>query len=68
MLSCTEISFVISFFNFEEFFVKPWFPFTQLNRANTQNLEEEKSKFDMFYKKLLLSSHLLSNMRKQYVI
>ena len=47
MLSCTEISFVISFFNFEKFWVKPGFPFTQLNRANTQNLEEN---FDMFYK------------------
>ena len=38
MLSCTEISFVISFFNFEKFLVKPGFPYTQLNRANTQNL------------------------------
>ena len=27
MLSCTEISFVISFFNFEKFGVKPVFPF-----------------------------------------
>ena len=27
MLSCTEISFVISFFNFEKFGVKPGFPF-----------------------------------------
>ena len=40
MLSCTEISFVISFFNFEKFWVKPGFPFTQLNRANIQNLEK----------------------------
>ena len=48
MLSCSEISFVISFFNFEKFWVKPEFPFTQLNRANTQNLE--KFNFDMFYK------------------
>ena len=49
MLSCTEISFVISFFffNFEKFGVKSWFPFTQLNRANTQNLENFN--FDMFY-------------------
>ena len=48
MLSCTEITFVISFFNFEKFGVKPGFPFTQLNRANTQNLENIN--FDMFYK------------------
>ena len=41
MLSCTEISFVISFFNFEKFWVKPGFPVTQLNRANTQNLERK---------------------------
>ena len=27
MLSCTEISFVISFFDFEKFGVKPKFPF-----------------------------------------
>ena len=47
MLSCTEISFVISFFNFEKFWVKPGLPFTKLNRANTQNLE--KNNFDMFY-------------------
>ena len=68
MLSCTEISFVISlfFFNFEKFGVKPWFPFTQLNRANTQNLE--KINVDMFYKDWLLSSHLLSNMRDQCII
>ena len=66
MLSCTEISFVISFVNFEKCWVKPGFPFTQLNRANTQNLENIN--LDMFYKKLLLSSHLLSNMRDQYII
>ena len=48
MLSCTEISFVISFFNFEKFGVKPGLPFTKLNRANTQNLE--KINFEMFYK------------------
>ena len=48
MLSCTEISFVISFFNFEKFWVKPGLSFTKLNRANTQNLE--KMNFDMFYK------------------
>ena len=48
MLSCTEISFVISFFNFEKFWVKPGFPFTQLNRADAQNLENIS--FDMFYK------------------
>ena len=48
MLSCTEISFVISFFNFEKFWVKLGFPFMQLNGANTQNLE--KINFDMFYK------------------
>ena len=41
MLLCTEISFVISFFNFEKFGVKPGFPFTQLNQAIlTQNLEK----------------------------
>ena len=39
------ISFVISFFSF---WVKPGFPFTQLNRDNIQNLE--KYNFDMFYK------------------
>ena len=49
MLSCTEISFVISFFNSDKFLVKPGFPFTQLNRANTQNLEE-KNNSDMFNK------------------
>ena len=48
MLSCTEISFVTSFFNFEKFWVKPGLPFTKLNRAYTQNLE--KFNFDMFYK------------------
>ena len=48
MLSCIEISFVISFFNFEKSWVKPGFPFTHLNRANTQNLENIN--FDMFYK------------------
>ena len=48
MLSCVDISFVISLFNFEKFWVKPRFPFMQLNRANTQNLE--KVNFDMFYK------------------
>ena len=48
MLSCTKISFVISFFNFEKFWVKPGFPFMQLNQANTQNME--KNYFDMFYK------------------
>ena len=39
MLSCTEISFVISFFssNFEKFGVKPGLPCTQLNLL-TQNL------------------------------
>ena len=48
MLSCTEISFVISFFNFEKFWVKLGLSFTKLNRANTQNLG--KMNFDMFYK------------------
>ena len=48
MLSCTEISSVISFFSFEKFWVKPGLPSTQLNLANTQNLE--KINFDMFYK------------------
>ena len=47
MLSCTEIIFVISFCNFEKSWVKPGLPFTQLNRANTQNLENLN--FDMFY-------------------
>ena len=41
MLSCAEISFIISVFNFEKFWVKPGFSFTQLNRANTQNLEKK---------------------------
>ena len=49
MLSCTEIRFDISFFKFENFWVKLGFPFMQLNRANTQNLGE-KNNFDMFYK------------------
>ena len=40
ILSCAEISFVISVFNFEKFWVKPGFSFTQLNRADTQNLEK----------------------------
>ena len=48
MLWCTYISFVISLFNFEKYLVKPGFSFTQLNRANTQNLE--KVNVDMFYK------------------
>ena len=48
MLSCIEISFVIFVFNFEKSWVKPGFPFTQFNRANTQNLENIN--FDMFYK------------------
>ena len=43
------VSFVISFFNFDKFGVKPWIPFTQLNQATHLNLEE--SNFDMFYKK-----------------
>ena len=38
MLLCTEISFVISFFNFEKFGVKPGFPFTQLNHATYSKL------------------------------
>ena len=34
MLSCPQISFVISFFsNFEKFGIKPGFSFTQLNQA-----------------------------------
>ena len=33
MLSCTEMSFVISILNFEKFGVKAGFPFTQLNQA-----------------------------------
>ena len=48
MLSCSDIIFVISLFNFKKFCVKQGFPFTQLIRANTQNLE--KVNFDMFYK------------------
>ena len=51
MLSCTEISFVISFFNFEKFWVKPGLPFTKLNRANTQNLK--KKKFRHVFTKML---------------
>ena len=38
MLSFTEISFVISFFNCEKFGVKPGFPFTQLNQATYSKL------------------------------
>ena len=49
MLSCTDISFVISFFNFEKFGVKPGFPFMQLNQATYSKLEK-KSNFYMFYK------------------
>ena len=48
MLSGSDIIFVTSLFNFKKFCVKQGFPFTQLNRANTQNLE--KVNFDMFYK------------------
>ena len=48
-LSCTEISFVISFFNYEKFGVKTRFLFTQLNQATYSKLG--KSSFDMFYKK-----------------
>ena len=70
MLSCTEISFVMSFFNFEKFGVKPGFPFTQLNQATYSKLgEEKKSNFDMFYKNYCWArSHLLSNMHYQCVI
>ena len=42
MLSCTAISFVISFSNFEKFGVKPGFLFTQLNQATYSKLEEKK--------------------------
>ena len=67
MLSCTEISFVKSVFNFEKFWVKPGFSFTQLNRANTQNLKT--SSFDMSYKNDCWSiSHPLANMSDQCVI
>ena len=38
MLSGTEINFVISFFTFEKFEVKPGFPFTQLNQATYSKL------------------------------
>ena len=38
MLPCTEFSFVISFFYFEKFGVKPGFPFTQLNQATYSKL------------------------------
>ena len=38
MLSCTEISFVISFFNFDKVGVKVGFPFTQLKQATYSNL------------------------------
>ena len=41
MLSCTEISFVISFFNFEKFGVKLGFTFTQLNQATYSNLAKK---------------------------
>ena len=41
MLSCTEISFVISFIDFEKFRVKPGFPFTQLNQATYSKLEKK---------------------------
>ena len=42
MLSCIEISFATYLFSIvEKFWVKPGFPFTQLNRANTQNLEKK---------------------------
>ena len=46
--TCTEISFVIAFFDFENFLFKSGFPFTHLNRANTQNFETNFC--DMFYK------------------
>ena len=49
MLSCTEISFF--FFNFEKFWDKPGFPFTQLNQATcTYSKLGEIFFFDMFYK------------------
>ena len=57
MLLCIEISFVISFFNFEKLWVKPGFPFTQLNRANTQNLENIN--IDMFYKMIAQQSSVI---------
>ena len=41
MLSCTESSFVISFFNFEKFGVTSGFPFTQLNQATYSKLGEK---------------------------
>ena len=49
MLSDTEISFVISFCNFEKFGVKPGFPFNmQLNQATYSKLG--RNFFDMFFK------------------
>ena len=41
MLSCTEIGFVISFFNVEKFGVKPGFPFMQLNQGSYSKLEKK---------------------------
>ena len=59
MLSCTEISFVISLFNFEKFWVNPGFPFTQLNRANTQNLERKKIILTCFTKMIAEQSSVI---------
>ena len=67
MLSCTEISFDISFFNVENFGVKPGFPFTQLNQATYSKLGGKKYILTRLTK-WLLSSHLLSNMHDQCVI
>ena len=50
MLSCTEISFVISFSNVDKFGVKPRFPFTHLNQATLILKTWKNSNFDMFYK------------------
>ena len=65
MLSCTEIRFVISFFfsilrNLES---NSGFHLRNSIKLLTQTLE--KGDFDMFYKTLLLNSHLLSNMHDQ---
>ena len=57
-------SFVISFFNFEKFGVKPGFLFTQLNQATYSKRKVILTCFT----KWLLSSHLLSNMHEQCVI
>ena len=63
MLSCTEISFVISFFfsilrNLES---NPGFLLRNSINLLIQNLEEKKSNFDMFHKIIAEQSSIIQH-------